>query len=135
MNDLILNLIIYTDGVQVTKSPSTSIWPVVCGLIEFPPILRNSNINKIICGVWYGINKPTSDILFENVLDQIKELSLNGIEFTKDNINRKIYLKLYGFIYDIPAKCMAMKMICFNGYFSCPYCLIEGSFKNKNKFM
>ena len=33
MNDLILNLIIYTDGVQVTKSPSTSIWPVVCGLI------------------------------------------------------------------------------------------------------
>ena len=57
LNKLIFNLLLYTDGVQVTKNPSTSTWPVICGFLELTPSLRNSNINKIIFGVWYGIKK------------------------------------------------------------------------------
>ena len=126
-NKLILNLLLYSDGVQVTKSPPTSIWPVICGILELPPALRNSNINKIIFGVWYGVKQPNSDILFESFLEQFKDLKLHGIDFDYNNKNHRCFVQIYGFLSYIPPKCMAMGMKYYNGYYSCPYCLIEGN--------
>ena len=128
MDNLTLNLVLYTDGVQITKNPVKSIWPVFCSIVELPPILRNSNINKIICGNWEGLKKPSSNILFENLISQMKNYELNGIILGNKHSLRRIYLKFYGIFCDIPAKCMLMNMTYFNGYFSCPYCFIKGSY-------
>ena len=60
-----LSLMVYTDGIQISKSSKNNFWPLICGLVELPIKIRDSIKNKIIFGVWQGNTKPTSDILFE----------------------------------------------------------------------
>ncbi len=76
-----LNLMSYSDGLNITKSSKTngSIWPVFLNLIELPPKLRDSKYSKIISGVWAGILKPNSDILFQYLDKEIYDLKTNGL--------------------------------------------------------
>ena len=121
-----LNLYMFTDGVPVTKSPSTSVWPVFCSLIELPPKLRDSRQNKIIFGVWYGLEKPDSNQLFKKFTEEIKRFKDTGICIIIDGVEKQFSLNFYGFNADLPAKAMALNMVSHGGYFSCPFCLIEG---------
>ena len=121
-----LNLYMFTDGVPVTKSPSTSVWPVFCSLIELPPKLRDSRQNKIIFGVWYGHDKPNSNQLFKTFTQEIKMLKETGISINIDGVEKQFSFNFYGFNADLPAKAMTLNMVSHSGYLSCPYCLIQG---------
>jgi hypothetical protein len=68
----LLHLCLYTDRVPVFKNPSRSAWPVFASIVELPPFLRESRRTKIITGVWFGRRGPSSDILFEQLLENIK---------------------------------------------------------------
>lgn len=70
---------IYTDGIQISKSSKKNFWPVICGLVELPISIRDSQKNKIIFGVWQGNTKPSSDILFENLKKMIQKINEYGI--------------------------------------------------------
>lgn len=127
-----LNLIVYTDGVQLTNSSKIEVWPIACSIIELPPIIRNSVANKLIFGLWCGKQKPDSDILFEKFIDYIQNLNLNGLEISVDNKVIKFYFNLYGFLSDSPARSLSIKINQHNGYNSCPFCEIKGWYKKKN---
>lgn len=150
-----LHVIIYSDGTPIRKTTKKKqFWPVVIGLAELPLALRESIQNKIICGkfysaycfyfkfklinqfyffigVWYGKNKPSSDILFEAITN---ELSQNkSIDISRNDFNQfSITIDIYGFILDSPGRSDALFMKSHGGYFSCPYCLIPCKFSFLN---
>jgi hypothetical protein len=126
-NQSTLHLMLYTDGVQLNNSNNKHFWPVYLELIELPAIIRNSKRSKIIFGIWIGKKKPTSDILFCKLLEQIKKYKEKGIEVQNKNKNKvKFYIDVYGFMGDTPAKSLVMNMTQFNSYYGCPYCLNPG---------
>jgi hypothetical protein len=77
-----INFMIYTDGISVFNNPGKSIWPVFLKVCELPPQLRQSKLNNIICGVYFGNNKPTSSVLFEKIVREFKNLKNTGLQFS-----------------------------------------------------
>ena len=67
-------MMLYVYGLQVSKNPSRSVWPILCGIIELPIKLRDSVKNKLIAGIWYGFTKPTSDKLYDKLVNELKVL-------------------------------------------------------------
>jgi hypothetical protein len=127
-----INLIVYTDGVQVTNSSTIEVWPIVCSIIELPPIIRNSVSNKLIFGLWCGKNKPDSDVLFEKFTNYILNLNTNGLDVIIEDKKIKFYIKLYGFLSDSPARSLSIKINQHNGYNNCPFCEVKGNFIYSN---
>lgn len=121
-----LNLMVYTDGIQISKSSKNNFWPVICGLVELPIQIRDSIKNKIIFGVWQGNSKPTSDILFENLKKTIQKINENGILIEQNRIIKLFYFQIYVILCDTPAKALVLNMNQFNGKFVCPYCFNPG---------
>jgi hypothetical protein len=114
---------VYTDGVPIFKNPSKSAWPVFASIVELPPSLRESRKSKIIAGVYFGQNSPSSDNLFEKIIENIKTLEIT-IEYNGQSITNKF--KLYGFEGDTPGKAKSLAMKGHKGYFSCTFCLTPG---------
>lgn len=124
---------LYTDGIAITKSNTKEFWPVFIGLVELPPLIRDSLKNKFIAGVWFGKKKPTSSIIFESLFNEIMEINQNGLIITPNlsfnnnqSINYKFFLNFYGFIADTPGKNEMLNKIGHNGYHACPYCFHAG---------
>ena len=58
---------------------------------------------------------------------EIKCVQNRGISIIIDGVEKHFSLNFYGFNADLPAKAMALNMVSHGGYFSCPFCLLEGS--------
>ncbi len=97
-------------------------------------MLRNSKNNKIICGVCFG-GHPTSDVLFNPVLEEIEAIknsgelqptqskifttmttsSILGFSVTVNGALECFKVGLYGVLCDTPAKAIVMNMKQLNG--------------------
>ena len=88
--------------------------------------MRESIHNKIISGIWFGKNKPTSDILFETLINELNSINDKGIEIIRQKNHFNISIKLYGFLADSSGRSMILNMTQFNGYYGCPLCLSPG---------
>ncbi|RNA21088.1 hypothetical protein BpHYR1_019043, partial [Brachionus plicatilis] len=97
--------------------------------------LRDSIKNKLVYGIWFGSKKPTSDILFSNLIEEIETINSNGIKFNRNFRAYNFSIKIYGILCDTPAKSMVLNMNQFNGYFGYAYCLNPGDYKNIYKKM
>ncbi len=115
---------LYTDGIEVVKSSNYQFWPVFTGICELPSTIRDSLHNKIIAGIWFGKNKPTSDILFSSLIQEVKRFGF--VEIKTKNITKRIFIDFYGLVADTPAKAICTRMTNFNGYYGCTYCLNPG---------
>ena len=80
-----LTLMVYSDGISVSKSGSQNFWPVIVSLCELPITLRDSIKNKIVCGVWLGKKKPSSDILFTSLIEELRFINQTGICIQKNS--------------------------------------------------
>ncbi|CAF0945088.1 unnamed protein product [Brachionus calyciflorus] len=121
-----LNLMVYTDGIQISKSNKLNFWPVICGLEDLPIKIRDSIKNKIIFGVWQGKKKPTSDILFRYLKNSILKINQNGINVEQGEYKKTFYFQIYGILCDTPAKALVLNMNQFNGHYGCLYCFNPG---------
>ena len=117
---------IVSDGVRLANSSIAEFWPVFVSLVELPRQLRESKANKMIAGLWCANKKPSSDILFSNLLLQIKELSFSGIDFEYNGQKVNMKFEIYGVNGDSQAKSLFLSMTAYNGAFGCPYCLNPG---------
>ncbi len=95
-----------------------------------PPFLRETKRTKIIAGVWFGTNQPTSDILFSELLSNVQNLEIS-IRPNDENICLKA--KLHVAQGDLPFKAKMLDMKSHKGFFCCPYCLIRGKLFLKQK--
>ena len=89
-----------TDGVSPAKSFKKKFWPVIFGLVELPRTLRDSIRNKIVSGVYFGNQKPTSNMLFSSLIQQINELNQKGIAIFRNNEEITVKIGFYGFTGD-----------------------------------
>ena len=121
-----LHLMCYTDGIQLVASGAYQCWPVVLSLVELPGWIRDSNLNKIICGIWFGKKKPSSEVLFNQLISTINEINQFGIDIKSGSSSFNLSFRLYGLLADTPAKSLCMMVTNFNGKFGCPYCLNPG---------
>jgi hypothetical protein len=118
---------VFSDGTPIKKSMYKQFWPVFVGLVELPRNLRESIRNKIISGIWFGKNKPTSDILFKNLIDELTSLKTSkGLEIIRGKDHYNVNIDLYGFLGDSPGRNLFLNMKQFNGYFGCPCCITPG---------
>jgi hypothetical protein len=122
----ILSLMLYTDGITLDQKKKKTIWPLICGLVELPPMLRDSVKNKIICGVWNGEIETDFDFILSDFAAKIKKWSNEGLKVSINGKEKIFQIRVYGLICDSPAKAAVLCIKKHAGYFSCPFCYIEG---------
>ena len=123
-----LSLTWNVDGVPLFKSSKFSLWPFYLVVNELPIKLRAIKENVILAGLWFGETKPNMTIFLKPIFSELRILETKGIQVTSplqpDPFMSKVIL-LAGTC-DLPAKCMVMNSIQFNGFFGCSKCLQPG---------
>ncbi|XP_039308606.1 uncharacterized protein LOC105204984 isoform X2 [Solenopsis invicta] len=115
-----------TDGVQVFNSSKASFWPIQVSINELPYRLRRENI--MLCGLWYGPDKPVMDIFLKPFVEELITLHNNGIECITPQNPEGIKIKVHTLIasVDSVARPLLQNIKQFNGEFGCSFCLKKG---------
>jgi len=114
----VIKLVVGIDGLPLTKSSSSTFWPVLA-YARYPP----NKPNVFIVGLYWGKEKPQcSNLYLRSMVDELKSLSLNGFK-TEYGIK---FVVLDTICCDLPARSFITRTKNFNGYYSCSRCVIEG---------
>jgi len=113
-----IKILIGIDGLPLTKSSSSTFWPIV-GHVQ-----HQSNYScTFLIGVYWGKDKPKdSNIFLRDTVNELKELSKNGL--ITDFGRKRVVVS--GFCCDAPARSFILKTKGHTGFFSCSRCTIEG---------
>lgn len=114
-------LAINIDGLPLTKSTSSSFWPIL-GTVKSIENLKNQ---VFIIALYYGNKKPKASEFLKKFVEECIELS-NGIMIQSILCKFKISM----LICDIPAKSHILSVKSHSGYFSCTKCCQEGDMVN-----
>lgn len=116
-----------TDGMQIFKSNSFSLWPFYLVINELSPRKRFQTENLLIAGVWGSVVKPHPNVYLPPIYEDLKtlekgiDLKCHGEEETKKVVGRCIFGTC-----DAPARACFMNMKQHSGFYSCPVCLVKG---------
>ncbi|CAI6349946.1 unnamed protein product [Macrosiphum euphorbiae] len=121
--DDVIKIVIGIDGLPLTKSSSSTFWPIL-GYARYPAINSYSQHNIIfIIGLYWGREKPQScNDYLKYLVSELKDLYTNGMQ-TK--FGKKIVI-VDTFCCDCPAKSFILSVKGHAGYSSCIRCRIEG---------
>jgi hypothetical protein len=122
-----------TDGVQIFKSSTLSMWPVYMLVNELPPTERKLKENVIYYGLWIGSKKPQMWSYLKPLHQEMTKLE-NGIQVS-DKHESSFILKatLLNCVCDLPARCMVSNSMQFNGKYGCWFCHQPGETCTTNK--
>jgi hypothetical protein len=120
-----LTFTLNTDGIPIFKSSRVSAWPVFLMINELPYSYRRKTDYMILCGLWFGDQKPCMNMLLKPLHRSLCVLK----EGIKVHVNQKEEY-CHGYLIclsaDLPAKSLALNMVQFNGQSSCIKCLQPG---------
>ena len=113
------------DGVPVFKSSKFSIWPLYFIVNELPFKLRHIMENVIL--LWFGESKPDMTVFLKPAFTELMKLE-QGIEVRSPLYDCPFESKVIVLAgtCDLPAKCLVLNTIQFNGSFGCLKCLKPG---------
>ena len=114
LQHLVLSLNI--DGLPLFKSSSTSVWPVLCCIDNLKP----RKVFPISFSV--GHSKPSNLNFLNDAVNDLVEISTNGIQFGERNFPVSISC----IICDAPAKAFVKNVKLFSGYYGCDRCNQRG---------
>lgn len=114
-------LAVNIDGLPLTKSTSSSFWPIL-GTVKSIKNLKNQ---VFIIALYYGSEKPKASEFLKKFVEECIELS-NGIMIQSVLCKFKISM----LICDTPAKSHILSVKSHSGYFSCTKCDQEGDMVN-----
>lgn len=118
-NNSNIGLKISTDGLPLSDSSNSQLWPIL-------GCLAGSSYIFVI-GVYHGLTKPNdSNIFFQDFVSEMIDIFNNGFLFNDTLF--KVYI--HSIICDAPAKSFLVKIKGHTGYFSCTKCTQEGEFLN-----
>lgn len=117
-----ISLTLNTDGVQVFKSKSKSLWPVQVIVNNLNPIYRFKTSNIIVTALWFNMKHPPMKILLKPLLEEIVNLRAKGLTMVIDNTTYVFNVSILCATLDAPAKAVVQNIIQFNGFCSCSYC-------------
>lgn len=130
--NLKLTLTFNTDGVQVFKSTTKSLWPIqfICNFL--PPDIRFHQKNIIVSGLSFEHGKPNMLSFFEPIALEFNDIHENGISVLINGQSIKLKVNITHCSVDLPAQSMVQGIVLYNGYNSCPQCMHYGvSIKNE----
>ncbi|XP_071639002.1 uncharacterized protein [Temnothorax longispinosus] len=113
-----------SDGSPVFESSKFSIWPIQLIINEMPFEIRMSN--PIVCGVWFGKDKPDMNIFLEPFVAYMNELSNEGVWCTIKNKDHCIKVYTVCCCVDSVARAPMQGLVQYNGYYGCNWCLHPG---------
>ena len=115
-----IKLKINIDGIQLFKSSSASLWPILCSFNKFPPF---------VVSLYYGLKKPEpiSEYL-SDFLEELLKLLHTGITFN----DIVIPIKVFAFVCDAPARQHLKCIKSHTGYYCCERCQIKG-YRSRNQ--
>ncbi|XP_051166501.1 uncharacterized protein LOC127284848 [Leptopilina boulardi] len=124
-----LFMIWFTDGVQMSKSGRSQMWPVYAQIVNIPPRFRRSF--QFVCGIFYrneGIKKPDMNSYLQPFSLSLNNLFVNGFEWLNQKLQRKIRSKVLApiAILDAPARASVQNINYYNGEYSCASCEAKG---------
>ncbi|XP_077255479.1 uncharacterized protein LOC143893691, partial [Temnothorax americanus] len=115
---LSIDLLVNIDGLPLSKSSSSQIYPILCSLFKYP-----HNISVI--GIYHGYEKPTNvNEYFSDFVKEAIELVNNGFVFQ----GRVLPFTIKGFICDAPAKSFITYCKGHLGFYSCTKCIQKGKY-------
>lgn len=123
LNDITLQ--ISTDGVQVFRSSSVSMWPVQAMVNELP--YRERRKNMMLCGLWYGKEKPDMNLFLSLLVEEL--ISLHKVGITRNVVGEeeiRIRVHTIASPVDSVARPLLQNIKQYNGRFGCSFCLHEG---------
>lgn len=130
-NGKLLLLTLFIDGVEISSTsiikdkksdntPKNEVWPVFFKCLN----LNTSDNNKtfLSSSILSQESYPSANIYLQNIVQQLNDLFLNGIQF-EDQV---IYPVLFNLIADSPARNLVMNNVSHNGFYGCSFCLVKG---------
>ena len=123
-----LSLMWNVDGVPLFKSSKYSLWPMYLLINELPYKQRVLKENSILAGLWFGEEKPNMSFYLKPIVEELITLESHGIEIRSPHISKPFICKavLLAGSCDLPAKCLVLNSIQYNGYYGCAKCLQPG---------
>ncbi|CAI6376861.1 unnamed protein product [Macrosiphum euphorbiae] len=120
----VINVAINIDGLPLSKSSSSQVYPILCSVNNIDIILP---VNICCVGIYHGYDKPSDfNEFLKEFVDEAVTLTSNGI-----NINDKHYgFKIVMFLFDAVAKASVLFIKGHSGYSSCSKCTLGGEYIN-----
>lgn len=109
-----------------SRVPNSQLWPLQFTIAEIPPDLRHKYV--LVCGVWYGPDKPDMNTFLKPFSKDLSELEKHGFEWCMPNTQEKVLSKVYAPIscLDAVARASVMNIHQFNGDYGCNTCENQG---------
>lgn len=117
-----LKLAFNIDGVQIYKSSSLQLWPIL-GMIQ----IKNIKTRPFVVALFCGRSKPLDANNFcEEFINEAQHLINNGIRFG----NLHFSISITGVVCDAPARSFLKKIKGHTGYNGCERCDTKGKYIN-----
>jgi len=117
----VIEIGINIDGLPVSKSSKSQLWPILISILNFKELKEN----VIPIGIFHGFQKPLSIEEFLNpfIIDLLEVLD-NGL-----SVNGLIFIvNISNISCDSPAKAFLLNVKGHNAYFGCTLCIEEGTY-------
>ncbi|XP_062509535.1 uncharacterized protein LOC134185694 [Corticium candelabrum] len=122
-----VSLILNADGAPVFKSSQQLVWPLSCVVAELPPRLRYDVDNMILAAIWCGRTKPQMAIFLNAFVEEVKQLSVEGIKLTSAIGEEATWeVQALQVVADLPAKAQLVNHMQYNGYYGCTVYGVKG---------
>ena len=124
---------INTDGVNVFKSSTFSIWPIFLSINELSYKTRRKH--TLLVALWFGKNKPSFRTFLKPFVNQCVHLSENGFNWHLNGLEMKSRVFFVILSADSVARAPLQGLKQFNGQYGCPFCYNPGKcFRSAGKF-
>eukprot|EP00733_Pompholyxophrys_punicea_P000532 Pompholyxophrys_punicea_v1_NODE_153_length_3174_cov_68.242706.p1 type:complete len:545 gc:universal NODE_153_length_3174_cov_68.242706:1269-2903(+) len=120
-----LSLGFFLDGMSIFHSSNWHMWPLLYVIHDLPPERRFENV--ALAGLWFGREKPDSNLFLRPLLKSLKRFESQEIEFVtcRQEKIRPVVAPL-SFSCDLPAKALLQSVNQFNGEHGCGCCYDKG---------
>ncbi|XP_046406921.1 uncharacterized protein LOC124171705 isoform X1 [Ischnura elegans] len=119
----ILKLHCCIDGVPLTKSTNSQLWPIALSFEDFP------NIPPFLVGLFHGTSKPNSaSEYFREFKGELTKIIPSGVSYN----GRRFSIDISAYILDTPAFSFATQTASHTGYYSCRRCTTKGEFETSH---
>jgi hypothetical protein len=117
-----ITLVVNTDGVPISNSSKSQIWPLFNTIVEVPAKHRNKYL--VMPGLFCGLYKPDLSSFLEPYINKLAILATEGFRWTHPVTNIIHVSKVFApiVVADAQARAPLMNIIQNNGYHGCNKC-------------
>lgn len=125
-NSTNLKFVMNTDGAQIFKSTTLSLWPVLLYQNFLPPRLRFIPTNMLVVALYFGNHKMDMHEYLFPFIKELSQLQKSGIII--ESVAKEMLFKPFisNCACDLPARAAVQSLMQYNGKGACGYCFHPG---------